>query len=103
MFAVFLRFAENKAKAGAFMDGHKAWLQTGFSDGSLLAAGSLQDPDGGGPILAHNASRDELQTRINEDVIRYLTIRVDEHESGPSVMMRKNDRERSRRRDREDN
>jgi len=39
----------------------------------------------------------ERQTRINEDVIRYMTIRVEEHESEPSVMMRKNDRERSRR------
>ena len=44
----------------------------------------------------------ERQTRINEDVIRYVTIRVDEHENGPSVMMRKNDRERSRRREREE-
>ncbi|HSG34538.1 MAG TPA: 30S ribosomal protein S6 [Sphingomonadaceae bacterium] len=45
----------------------------------------------------------ERQTRINEDVIRYLTIRVDELEEGPSVMMRKQDRERKRRdRDRED-
>ena len=26
---------------------------------------------------------------INEDVIRYLTIRVDEHETGPSAMLRK--------------
>ncbi|MDF8334821.1 30S ribosomal protein S6 [Novosphingobium cyanobacteriorum] len=43
----------------------------------------------------------ERQTQINEDVIRYMTIRVDEHEAGPSVMMRKNDRERSRRRERE--
>ena len=44
----------------------------------------------------------ERQTRINEDVIRYLTIRVDEHEDGPSVMMRKNDRDRKRRSDREE-
>lgn len=36
----------------------------------------------------------ERQTQINEDVIRYMTIRVDELESGPSVMMRKGDRER---------
>ncbi|GHC92927.1 30S ribosomal protein S6 [Novosphingobium pokkalii] len=43
----------------------------------------------------------ERQTAINEDVIRYMTVRVDEHEAGPSVMMRKNDRERSRRRERE--
>ena len=44
----------------------------------------------------------ERQTAINEDVIRYMTVRVDEHEAGPSVQMRKNDRERSRRRDREE-
>ena len=46
----------------------------------------------------------ERQTRINEDVIRYLTVRVDEHEEGPSVMMRKGDRDRERkpRRDREE-
>ena len=43
----------------------------------------------------------ERQTQINEDVIRYVTIRVDEHEAGPSVMMRKSDRERTRRRERE--
>jgi len=36
----------------------------------------------------------ERQTRINEDVIRYMTVRVEEHEEGPSVMMRKNDRDR---------
>ena len=44
----------------------------------------------------------ERQTAINEDVIRYMTVRVEEHEAGPSVMMRKSDRERSRRRDREE-
>ncbi|WP_028639982.1 30S ribosomal protein S6 [Novosphingobium acidiphilum] len=43
----------------------------------------------------------ERQTAINEDVIRFLTVRVDELEAGPSVMMRKNDRERTRRRERE--
>jgi len=44
----------------------------------------------------------ERQTAINEDVIRWLTVRVDEHEAGPSVMMRKNDRERTKRREREE-
>jgi small subunit ribosomal protein S6 len=39
----------------------------------------------------------ERQTRINEDVIRYITIKVDEHEEGPSVMMRKSDRDKRRR------
>jgi small subunit ribosomal protein S6 len=44
----------------------------------------------------------ERQTRINEDIIRYLTVRVDELEQGPSVMMRKNERERKRRETREE-
>jgi small subunit ribosomal protein S6 len=44
----------------------------------------------------------ERQTRINEDVIRYMTIRVDALEDGPSVMMRKNERERKRRETREE-
>ncbi|MBS1240218.1 MAG: ribosomal protein [Proteobacteria bacterium] len=44
----------------------------------------------------------ERQSRINEDIIRYLTVRVDELEEGPSAMMRKQDRERRPRRDRED-
>jgi small subunit ribosomal protein S6 len=38
----------------------------------------------------------ERQERINEDVIRYLTVRVDELEEGPSAMMRKADRDRDR-------
>jgi small subunit ribosomal protein S6 len=44
----------------------------------------------------------ERQTGINEDVIRYMTVRVDAHESGPSVMMRRGDRERGERGDRGD-
>ena len=42
----------------------------------------------------------ERQTQINEDVIRYMTVKVDEHEAGPSVMMRKQERDRERRADR---
>ena len=44
----------------------------------------------------------ERQTQINEDVIRYMTVKVDEHETGPSVMMRKNERDRERRSERGD-
>jgi small subunit ribosomal protein S6 len=35
----------------------------------------------------------ERQERLNEDVLRYLTVRVDELEEGPSAMMRKSDRD----------
>jgi small subunit ribosomal protein S6 len=38
----------------------------------------------------------ERQTQINEDVIRYMTLKVDSHESGPSVMMRRGERDRER-------
>ena len=47
----------------------------------------------------------ERQTGINEDVIRYMTIRVDAHEDGPSAMMRRSersDRDRGERGDRGD-
>ena len=41
----------------------------------------------------------ERQTQINEDVIRFMTVKVDAHEEGPTVMMRKSERsERSDRR-----
>jgi len=46
----------------------------------------------------------ERLERLNEDVVRYLTIRVDAHEEGPSAMMRRAERDRDRddRRDRGD-
>ncbi len=45
----------------------------------------------------------ERQMRINEDILRIMTIRVEEHEEGPSAMMKKSDRDdRPRRNDRED-
>lgn len=38
----------------------------------------------------------ERLERLNEDVLRFLTIRVDEHEAGPSAMMRRAERDRDR-------
>jgi small subunit ribosomal protein S6 len=38
----------------------------------------------------------ERLERLNEDVLRYITIRVEEHEEGPSAMMRRVDRDRDR-------
>jgi small subunit ribosomal protein S6 len=52
----------------------------------------MLDIDAPAPAMAEL----ERQTGINEDVIRFMTIRVDAHEKGPSVMMRKQDRERTR-------
>lgn len=54
-------------------------------------------------IAAPPAAIAELERtmRINEDVIRYLTIRVDQHEEGPSVVMQSRGSRDERRRDRE--
>ncbi len=35
----------------------------------------------------------ERQMRINDDILRYMTIRVEEHEEEPSAMMKKGDRD----------
>ncbi len=45
----------------------------------------------------------ERQLRLNEDILRYLTIRVDELEEGASVVMRNKDRDDRPRRDFGDN
>ena len=66
MFIVLLRFSENKAQAGQFMDGHKQWLKRGFDDGVFLLVGSLQ-PNLGGGIVAHNISLSDLQSRVSDD------------------------------------
>ena len=43
----------------------------------------------------------ERQMSINEDVLRFLTVRVDALEEEPSVQMQKKERDERRRRDRE--
>ena len=55
----------------------------------------MLDIDAPAPVVAEL----ERQTQINEDVIRYMTIKVDAHEQGPSAMMRRNERDRARRED----
>jgi small subunit ribosomal protein S6 len=42
----------------------------------------------------------ERQMRINEDVLRFMTLKVEAHEEGPSVMMQKRDRDERKDRER---
>lgn len=65
MFVITLRFAD-KAKAPQFMDVHNAWIKRGFDEGVFLLVGSIQ-PNAGGAILAHNASRDDIEARVQAD------------------------------------
>ena len=66
MFTVLLKFSDNKSQAGQFMDGHNEWIKRGFDDGVFLLVGSLQ-PNLGGGIIAHNTTRSDLQSRVNDD------------------------------------
>ncbi len=66
MFIVQLKFSENKAQAGQFMDGHKAWIKRGFDDEVFLLAGSLQSGLGGA-VVAHNCTFTELEDIVAED------------------------------------
>jgi small subunit ribosomal protein S6 len=53
---------------------------------------SLLNIDAPAPAVAEM----ERQMRINEDIIRFLTVRVDELEEGPSAMLQKRDRDDDR-------
>jgi len=66
VFIVLLRLSQNRAMSGAFLDGHKAWLQRGTEDGVFLLIGSLE-PKLGGAILAHGVSQAEIQRRVEAD------------------------------------
>ena len=66
MFIVLLKFSDNKAEAGRFMEGHKAWIARGFEDGVFLMVGSIQ-PSDGGAILVHDTSRAEIEARVQDD------------------------------------
>ncbi|TBB21303.1 hypothetical protein ELH51_05670 [Rhizobium ruizarguesonis] len=66
MFVVTLKFSANKAKAPALMEGHNAWIKRGFDEGIFFLSGSIQ-PSAGGAVLAHDISRPDLETRVQED------------------------------------
>lgn len=65
MLIITLRFAD-KTKASQLMDGHNAWIKRGFDDGVFLLVGSLQ-PNAGGVILAHNATPEAIDARVQDD------------------------------------
>ena len=66
MFIVFLRFSNNKPKAGEFMVGHNAWIARGLDEGTFILVGSLQ-PALGGVVIAHGIGRADLDARLAED------------------------------------
>ncbi len=66
MFLVLLKFSANRGQAKTFMDGHVEWIQRGFNEGIFLLSGRVE-PSLGGAVLAQGVSREQLQSRVNED------------------------------------
>ncbi len=66
MFVVILKFSENRSNAPALMADHNAWIARGFADGVFLLTGGVL-PNAGGAILAHNATMEEIRSRVQED------------------------------------
>lgn len=66
MFIVFLKLAGDKSRIPEFMADHKDWIGKGFNNGTFLMVGNLDD-GAGGAILAHNVTRTELETFLQED------------------------------------
>lgn len=65
MFIIILRIID-KAKAPALLAGHNAWISRGFDDGIFLLVGSLA-AGAGGTILAHGATIEEIDARVQAD------------------------------------
>jgi uncharacterized protein YciI len=66
-----------KVQAGEFMEGHSAWIKSGFDDGVFLLVGSLQ-PNAGGSVVAHNTSLADLQARVKLDPFGAQNVASDE-------------------------
>lgn len=85
MYVIFLTFAENRARASELMDGHKAWIRKGVSDGVFLLVGSLT-PNAGGAILARGENRESIEARISEDpFVAEAVVTAQIHEIAPSL------------------
>lgn len=90
MFAVFLRFSANKARAGDRMAAHNDWVAKGLAEGVFLLVGSLE-AQGGGLILAQGEDRATLEARIArdpfviEDVVSAQIIAFSPHRADPRL------------------
>ena len=85
MFVIFLKFSDNKANAGQFMEDHNSWIKSGIEDDIFLLVGSLQ-PSLGGGIIAHNVTMEDLQNRVNEDpFVAENVVTAEIHEISPAM------------------
>lgn len=66
MFVVLLKFTEQKARAGEFMEAHNQWIKAGLDEGVFAVVGSLSSGQGGS-IVAYGMSAAELDARLAKD------------------------------------
>jgi uncharacterized protein YciI len=66
VFVIFLRFAENRHRAGDHMRGHNDWIRRGVDDAVFLLVGSVSGGQGGA-IFAHGVTRAEIQEWLEAD------------------------------------
>ncbi len=69
MFVVLLRYIEPLSAIDACIEEHRRFLDRHFEAGHFIASGA-KVPRDGGVILAHNLSRDALETILKEDPFR---------------------------------
>ncbi len=81
---VFLRPAERFADAAQHLAGHRARLQDGIADETLLLAGKLQPA--GGASLARASSAAALRERLAQDpFVAHRVLSVELHEVAPAL------------------
>ena len=89
------QFTEVLGQGGGKVTKNEYWGLKGLSyriRKNRKAHYSLLNIDAPAPAVAEM----ERQMRINEDILRFMTVRVDELEEGPSAMLQKRDRDDDR-------
>jgi uncharacterized protein YciI len=66
MFIVTLTYTAPLARIDAYLEAHRAWLGEQYARGLFLMSGR-KEPRDGGIIIAHAASRAELEAVLRDD------------------------------------
>ncbi|WP_148716644.1 YciI family protein [Chitinolyticbacter meiyuanensis] len=86
MYVIFLKFGPNRAQVAQWSTAHKQWIQAGIDDGIFLAAGSLEDAQGGA-IIATGVDKRALVARVTQDpFVAHGVVTAEVHAIAPSVM-----------------
>lgn len=83
LFCIALRFAD-PSLASAHLPGHRAWIDRGMDDGTVLLVGSLQ-PNLGGVLLATADDRSAVDAFVAQDpFVQYGVVSAEMLEISPA-------------------